>query len=325
MEIKNKFRFMMMLCAALCMPFFASCSDDDDDDSKGGGSASTGSVVGVPASVVDGVLTSSASTTGSGAISTTYNSDGTIDKVVMDGTTYKFEYAETSAAKAPMKANSAFTNGRTLVRISDAEDASRFTAKDIKFDPQTYFVTSFVETTKESWGDEYEITTVKYTFSYNSDGTLKSAAINGTWKDSDGESGSAKTTQSYTYSNGNLTKIEAKNGAYGESTSFEYGDKSLENKYNKIVPMQAAGFGIESAISYILAMQGYMGNASQLLPTKAVYREWGPAEDGEPAYDYSDVYTMSYTFDDIKRITSISSTNNNMWVVEWLFAYLMLN
>ena len=54
MELRNRFKFIMMLSAVLCMPFLASCSDDDDED-DGGGSTSGEATMTIPAAIADGV------------------------------------------------------------------------------------------------------------------------------------------------------------------------------------------------------------------------------------------------------------------------------
>ena len=322
MELRNRFKFIMMLSAVLCMPFLASCSDDDDED-DGGGSTSGEATMTIPSSIVDGVQVSTVS--GGNNLNMTYNTDGTINTATLGNMTFQFVYEGSTTAKAPQKVDASATNGRDLLKIilTDGDDYSTYEATGFKFDSNTGFLLSFTENTKESYGsDEWEKVTSKYTFSYNSDGTLKSTYWEGKYSDSDGENDNIKATKNFTYSDGNLTKAEVKDGGYGMSMSFEYKDHSLVNKFNKLIPPIAAGLSTgESYITYIFAMTGYLGNGSKLLPTKFVERNWGPAEDGDTTYDENDTYTVSYTFDDkqhIKSIVCFDGTDDCYYLFDYL-------
>ena len=322
MELRNRFKFIMMLSAVLCMPFLASCSDDDDED-DGGGSTSGEATMTIPSSIVDGVMVSSVS--GDIPLNVIYNADGTINTATLGSKTFQFVYEGSTAAKAPQKVDAIIESGRKLLKIilTEADDYSSYEATDFKFDRNSGFLLSFTENTKETYGsNEWEKVTSKYTFSYNSDGTLKSTYWEGKYSDSDGENDNVKATKNFTYSDGNLTKAEVKDGEYGMSMSYEYGDKTLENKFNKIIPPIAAGLSTgESFTTYFFAILGYLGNGGKLLPTKFVERNWGPAEDGDPAYDEYDTCTLSYTFDDeqhIKSIVGFDGTDDCYYLFDYL-------
>lgn len=292
--------WIFFLGALLCAPVLSSCSNDDDED---GGVNNDGTEIGIPSSVVDGVRVSGVTTDNSeSAISIDYDSDGMVKSATVGGQKFTFEYADDTRSEAAPK--------RRIKRISSKieSDDYYFYCEATNFKINTDgFVASYLEKVTEKYDGDSEEITANLTFSYNSAGRIERIGGSSTWtavEDGVPDSGYGGGSVNYVYNGGALEKSGYSYDGYGVEWTYEY-DHAHTNTYNVFTSELAYGISMmEDPILYALAFMGYVGNASSLLPTKAVYRAYSNIPDD---YDYKYIFDISYTFWDNNRIHTITT------------------
>lgn len=296
--------WIFFLGALLCAPVLSSCSNDDDED---GGGNNGGTEIGIPSSVVDGVRVSGVTTDNSeSAISIDYDSDGMVKSATVGGQKFTFEYADDTHSEAAPK--------RRIKRIFSKTEFDGYyvycEATNFKINTDG-FVASYLEKITEKDDDGYSMeATMNYTFSYNSAGRIERIGVSGTWTDvEDGESdsGYGEGSVNYVYNGGALEKSGYSHDGETVVWTYEY-DHAHTNTYNIFTSELAYGISmVEEPILFALAYAGYVGNASSLLPTKAVYHAYSNYTDGTVNYDYKRIFDISYTFWDNNRIHTITT------------------
>ena len=258
----------MLLTSAFAISF-TSCSDDDEDIPQGGEID-----FGVPPSVVDGVRPTEAS-----GVKISYNEDGTIRNAEVDGCTFTFNYAATRAAGS-RKLNS-ITADRSDGGSTESWKADNFVLLSNGFIGGYRLAYSMNDSRNDWWEKEEN----NYQFSYQDDGKIEK--INMAVTASDAEEGPFSDSGSYSYTydqNGGLRKI------VGTSHGFTYFEQEYKyssdfaNKYNTMLLTLAPEDLISSdAVFRILAVTGFLGNASKKLPQKAnlSYKDPEYPEDNE--------------------------------------------
>lgn len=124
------------------------------------------------------------------------------------------------------------------------------------------------------------------------------------------EKGSDKVTINYDYSGDVLTKVGGATSEGSYSWSFGYDSTSPSNYYNIFTPNLAVGVSIYSHILYILATQGYLGNASATLPSTMTSRSVDKDDDGEDEVEtstYNIIYTM---WDNTQKVKTVETWSN---------------
>lgn len=296
---------------------FTACSDDDDNG--GGNPSSGGSEFGIPASVVDGVRVSSIE--GDSPMTVTYNGDGTIAKVVCGENEYVFEYDGVTRADQPAS--------RKLLRIvtsytySDeySHESEKSIGNGFQFDKNGFLI-GYTEEQICSYSSQYgshsSSSTERYVYkcslNYNAKGRLLSNSVTCNWEDvtiengeKETEKGSDKVTIKYDYSGDVLTKVSGGTNGSSYSWSFGYDSTSPSNYYNIFTPNLAVGVSIFSRILYILATQGYLGNASATLPSTMTERSVD--EDDVETYTYNFTYTM---WDNTQKVKTVETWSNGI-------------
>lgn len=231
-----------------------SCSDDDEDAPQGGGID-----FGVPPSVVDGVRPTEAS-----GVKISYNEDGTIRNAEVDGCTFTFNYAAARAAGTRLL--NSITANRSGGGSTEKWEADNFVLLSNGF-IGGYRLTYNMNDSHNGWWEKEE---VNYRFSYRDDGRIEKIDMTATV--SDEEEGPSSDTGSYSYIydlKGGLRNIA------GKSHGFTYAEQEYEysqeyaNKYNTMLLTLVPEELIDAdAVFRILAVTGFLGNASEKLPTK---------------------------------------------------------
>lgn len=245
----------MLLMSTLAVGF-TSCSDDEEDETP---PQEGGIDIGVPPSVVDGVRPSELSD-----MKINYNDDGTISNVVVDGCVFTFNYAATKAATRQLNSITADgSNGYS----TESWKADNFILSDNGF-IGGYHLTYNMNEPRYEWWEKGD---VNYVFTYRSDGRIEKFDMSGTFSDAEevnpfSDSG----TFSYAYGqNGELLSIKGTSQGF---TFFQqkmtYG-MDLDNKYNTmLLTLTPEDVISDDAVFRILAVAGYLGNASKKLPTQ---------------------------------------------------------
>lgn len=304
---------------------FVACSDDDEKG--GGGDTETSTPISIPASVVDGVRISKLTNSdGSDALEVTYHNDGTIDKAVMNGQTFDFEYEPSTRG--------AVATGREIKRItcktyeSDGEgdhDSGTWVLTGFQFNTDGFLIGYHEEyTLDEVWDDEHLRTRGRHncTLNYNAKGRLLSNHYSGSWSDSEGEGGNVDNTLEFTYKGDVLEKAfisdTDEDGTETITFSFGYNSTSPSNYYNIMTPQLAASMSIASPVLYLLAMTGYLGNASATLPSS--FSRIDTSSDGGTD---SDTYTLTYNMWDNQRVKDIIMMRGGYQYAFWNYDYFV--
>ncbi|MGN0233305.1 MAG: hypothetical protein ACI4B5_02655 [Bacteroidaceae bacterium] len=302
---------------AMAGVMFTACSDDDDNG--GGDSSSEGAAFGIPASVVDGVRVSSIE--GDNPMTVTYNGDGTIAKVVYADEEYEFEYDEVTRADQPasrklLRIITSYTYDDEYIHESEKTIGSGF-----QFDKNNFLIRYTEEQISSyscQYGSQSLSSTERYVYNcslnYNAKGRLLSNSITGNWEDvtiengvKETEKGSDKVTVKYDYSGDVLTKVGFGTGENSFSWSFGYDSTSPSNYYNIFTPNLAVGVSVFSRILYILATQGYLGNASATLPSTMTSKSIEEDNDGED-YVEDNTYNIFYTmWDNTQKVRTVET------------------
>lgn len=287
---------MALLGLSLC-----ACSDDDDNDVSGSAPIS------IPASVVDGVRVSQLS--GNSPLEVTYNDDGTIAKAEFGENEFVFEYEPSTRG--------AVATGRALKQVVasryDDTHQSKHIANGFSFNTDGFLVKyqeeSIEETSYGSYGSLKE--TIKYdaVFSYNSKGRLQNANFNGSWTsvetyegETEKESGKGSGAVNFSYKGDVLEKSTITSDGETQTYAFGYTSASPSNYYNITTPQMAEAMSFGSPILFVLAMTGYLGNASATLPS-TYQRIYISDEDEE-----NDVETFTVTYnmwDNTQRVKDV--------------------
>ena len=296
-------------------PLLVSCSDDEAEPAAAAD-------LYVPASIVDGVMLSGIETNDpDNSFVATYDADGAPVYATVDGRTFHFEYqAGTRAAATP--------TGKKLVMIAardtlpDEYEASHV-ATNFAFNVDG-FVASYQEITTES-GPGYTMkSTAFYTFTYNNKGQIQRVGITGSYTETSDEETVSEPVRSellFEYSGDALSRV--RNTYDGETVEYlyEYATDTHANTYNKMTPQLATGMGVLSPVMKSLANMGYMGNASAFLPTKYTYHAFSDYADGDPNYEDTESFDISYRFWDNNRVRSISSSQNGVERYRYFMLY----
>lgn len=316
-DMKKMFGLALLAMAGV---MFTACSDDDDNG--GGNPSSGGAEFGIPASVVDGVRVSSIE--GDSPMTVTYNGDGTIAKVVCGEKEYVFEYdGVTRASERPKLL-------RIITSYTDSDEYSLESEKCIgngfQFDKNGFLI-SYTEEQIDSYSynsnGQSSSSTERYVYksslNYNAKGRLLSNSVTCNWEDvtiengeKETEKGSDKVTINCDYSGDVLTKVGGATSEGSYSWSFGYDSTSPSNYYNIFTPNLAVGVSIYSHILYILATQGYLGNASATLPSTMTSRSVDKDDDGEvevETYTYNFKYTM---WDNTQKVKTVETWSNGI-------------
>lgn len=291
--------FIYFASIALAGFSMVSCSKDNDEPG-GGGSEDKGEAAEllIPASIVDGTRVQS-----TGAMSVSYNSDGSISSLTNGGMTFDFEYENASEAKGT---RAAVSTGKKLLKISCTNvSGDVYEGYNFKFNNDGFLTSmTFRNFEKDSWG--YEELTLDYNLSYDGSGHLTSNKISGTLKGEDEEekyNERVSGTMNLTWSSGNLVKASLRADGGVQEGVYTYGNEA--NTLNIFTPHMAVNVGAAlDPILSALAMIGYTGNSSAMLPTELVYSE--SDEDGTDR----DVYKFDYTFNSDHSINTINFTEN---------------
>lgn len=317
--MKKMFGLALLAMAGV---MFTACSGDDDNG--GGNPSSGGAEFGIPASVVDGVRVSSIE--GNSPMTVTYNGDGTIAKVVCDGNEYVFEYdgvtrADQPASRKLLRIVSSYTYNDAVSHESVKSIGSGF-----QFDKNGFLI-SYTEEQIDSYSynsnGQSSSSTERYVYNsslnYNAKGRLLSNSVTCNWEDvtiengvKETEKGSDKGTFKYDYSGDVLTKVGGASSEGSYSWSFGYDSTSPSNYYNIFTPNLAVGVSIYSHILYILATQGYLGNASATLPSTMTSRSVEKDDDGEVEVE-TETYNFTYTmWDNTQKVKTVETWSNGI-------------
>lgn len=304
---------VLMLGMALCLPVVSSCSSDDDDDG-GDDFNAEGTEISIPASVTDGVRVQKITADDSDmAVNVEYNEDGTISSATTGGQEFVFEYGSTRGATP---------TGRKLVMIKAKnlydpyDDDEEWTAYNFTFNTDG-FIVGYTENIKDKGEGYSDDTTLKATLAYNAHGRIESLNLSWRtkgWDEDEGnysENGSTK--MNYKYTNGGALKESGFTDSDSETVKmiYEYDTDAHNNTYNVVTPQLGKGMAIYSPILYVLAVTGYVGNASSQLPTRYTYDSYSDYTDGDE--NYHDTYTMNleYRFWDDNRIRTVTESRDN--------------
>lgn len=266
----------MLLTSAFAIGF-TSCSDDDEDVPQGGEID-----FGVPPSVVDGVRPTEAS-----GVKISYNEDGTIRNAEVDDCTFTFNYAATRAAGS-RKLNS-ITADRSNDGSTNSWKADNFILLNNGF-IGGYRLTYSMNESYNQWWEKGEI---NYQFSYRNGERIEKIDMTGTFSDAEEGPFSNSASYSYTYDqNDRLQKIAGTSHGYTFfEQEFEY-SQDYANKYNTmLLTLTPEDIISDDAVFRILAVTGFLGNASPKLPTKASlsYKDPEYPEDNE-----NDTWILDY-------------------------------
>ena len=291
------------MAVALLGLTFCACSDDDDE--AGGGSSAS---ISIPASVVDGVRESEM--TGSCALNVTYNDDGTIAKAKTNGCDFVFEYEP--ATRGTVATGKAIK--QIVASYTDNDNGTKYSyvASGFSFNTDG-FLTKFHEESVEesSYGSDHFKETVKYdaTMSYNAKGRLQSITVNGSWNsvetvdgETEKESGSGKGSLKFSYKGDVLEKTSITSDGETSEFVFGYNSTSPSNYYNIVTPQMAEAMSFGSPVLRILAMTGYLGNASATLPSTYQIIYTNDEESENEVDTYNIVYNM---WDNTQRVKDI--------------------
>lgn len=285
--MRKVFCYFTVLAFAGCT--LTACSDSDDGNLDDG-TASTDFLV--PASIVDGTRVQSV-----GGLNATYNEDGSIAKMENNGVTYNFEYGNGTRA--------AVSTGRQIKRIYANVDGTTYEGTNFKFNSNG-FLTAMTFHSRDIDRYETEEMDLNYSLSYDGTGHLTSNKITGSvkWQE-DGESGvdNVNITVNFTWKNGNLTNSSASANGSSVNTTLDYGTEA--NTFNLTTPAMAGviGFLTDDPILTALAMLGFTGNSSAMLPVKLVCKITD--EDGTD----TDVSNFTYTFNPDHSVDIINVTD----------------
>lgn len=305
---------------ALCAMTMWSCSDSDNEPEPaptpnpvGGSTTPEEQVVTLPESIVDSTVTKSIS----GLFDAEYNSDGTIKKATYQGYNVKFAYAG--------RAGSTTWNlpiGVTLESRDETYGSFMINeVSEIEYNEKG-FVTTYNKVYKGGQGDDISVlVNNEVGIQYDSNGRVE-IIFNESEMNQGYSTGLDRIT--FSYSNGCLTRVEKV-----EYTTINYGGQPntsmntswmdygyttrLENRYNVFTVQMCERLDL---VQTVLAIAGFLGNASAMLPEKMDGIRYNGGEDD---------CTLSYEFDSEKHIKKIIKTHADGFWEEFDYSYDRLN
>lgn len=316
----------MFMCMTVAIAM-TSCSSDDEPNDNDDEIDAPAVELPLPSSIVDGVRVESIP----GLIDISYNSDGSIDKVDYDGSTYEFVYEGSRATQTGRKLVM-IKSKRTNLDDDEKEEgySDSWIATNFEF-TEDGFIAAYQERNKQKWATtgawEETIVQVYVSYGYYKEGSLDrhitGLNASGYGKFFDPEEGyetaQGKYSIDYFYKGLNLERTRFEAGDENEKnvteTTYKYSNLSYPNTYNCTTPQLGIGMaGGFSPIAYIFATLGYLGFPSANLPEEFTSRSWETDWTGN-IDDIGDVETygpfkIDYKLNSLFMIKEINCTIN---------------